>query len=194
MKKYIVKFFKESPFDKSDYIKDVQILCDVETGEPYAHLDSPYDWVGHIIQEDEISAQWSSKKSKHLVPGDQVVFGAGKSLCGTIDKIDEVDEGTGHHDNEWDDDFYLIDCYNKYKDSDLFEIFNEEIPATNKVKRRDLECKGWLYAKITNDDVNWKKIEKDWSDFYFKEAEKPNVTETINWFKERVKPIKANNY
>lgn len=61
MKKYIVKFFERSPFDKSDYIVDVQVLCDIETGEPFAHLDSPFDWVGKEISEDQLECEWNSK-------------------------------------------------------------------------------------------------------------------------------------
>jgi hypothetical protein len=181
IKKYIVKLFDRSPFDKSDYIRDVQILCDVETGKPYAHLDSPHDWVGIELSQDDIKVENMNKRSKHLVPGDEVVFGQQQVLCGTIDKIVESE------DDNWDDNFYLINCYNKYEGSELFEAFYSERPKKeNVVKRGDTQHKNYLYAKISNDNVSWRKIEKEYGEFA--KSNKATVEEVIKWWKERVDP------
>ena len=151
MNKYIVKLFEQSPFDNSAYIKDVQILCDIETGEPFAHLDSAYNWVGEELSENEIVGEWNNKRAKHLVKGDKVVFGELNSFIGTVDSIIRKD-----NEDDWNDEFNLIDCYDDFSKSELKNLA-KEIEPKQTVLRRNLRHKGYIFAKIKNDNINWKK-------------------------------------
>ena len=186
MKKYIVKLFAQSPFDKSEYIKDVQVLCDAETLKPYAHLNSPHNWEEETIDENEIELSWQSKKSKHLVVGDKVCFGGMKSFCGTIENIIPNTDG----EDSWEDKFELINCYDELSENSLegLRSMAENIEPKQTVLRKETACKNWLCAEIKNDNINWKKIEKDWNKFF--EEKTRTKEEILSWWKTNVIPKK----
>ena len=156
-------------------------MCDIETGEPFAHLDSPYNWVGEKLSIDEITLEWSNKRSKHLVAGDEVRFGRLKSFNGTIESIEKAIGG-----DEWEDIFHLIDCYDTLEKDENLKDMAQSIERTQPVERKDCSHKSYLSAKIENDNVNWKKIEKEWIDFTDEHA--PGNDEILKWWKEKTDP------
>ena len=184
MSQYITKLFEKSPFDKSDYIRDVQIICESDTGKPVAHLDSPYNWEGEEFEESELDFTWQSKKAKHLVVGDTVTFGEGLTFCGIVEKIVPENE----EELSWDDMFYLINCKDELSDNILESLRDlaKEINPNQQIKRKDLQCKSWLSAKVKGDNVKWRQLEKKWNEFY--DADTHSKKDIINWWKLNVKP------
>jgi len=149
MKQYIVKRYAQSPFSADDAFKDVLILVDQETGEPFCGIeygDDKHVKEGDILKEGSFEAKWTSKRAKHIVVGDTVQFKLNSTLRGAyegrIESIKEVTDGDDYFQNV----LTLVDC----KRSPTGEFFKAKAldSTTMDIKLKDVEAKPWIVASI----------------------------------------------
>lgn len=143
MRKFVIKFLSKNPFDNSECNQNVQVLCDIETGEFFGILDSQLNLDGQIISAYQMESEWISKKSKHIVVGDSVVFGHFHKYNGIVADI-----------IEYEDDYSLDMCLVRNVSCNLDEVLtpaqlNEvEVEEDRLVLRKDLQVKPWVVARI----------------------------------------------
>jgi hypothetical protein len=178
MKQYTVKFFEENPFDKSECAKNVQVLCDKKTDEPFAILESEIDLTGETILQSQIIANWSSKRTKHIVVGDKVVFGQNHMYSGTVSEIKESA-------NEDDEDIFLI----KEIESTLSKVpalaklyENKKKEESIFVTRDKVNVKPWIKAELNDTVFAWKQMEKNFYNFL---ESQPTKEQQFDWWKNK---------
>lgn len=155
---YVVKKFKQSPFDFHEVAQDVLILCDEKTGDPVASIDDNGIFENQTFSKSEVSFMLLSKKTKHLRTGDRVITdidGHSMEIEGIITGIDEDAE------NYYDHLFHVNDCKNYHQNSFSDKTYKEP-PSTLTVKRKNIRAKPWKSAVIdVSDDNKWKWIEQE---------------------------------
>jgi hypothetical protein len=177
MSQYIVRFFKENPFDKSEHAQNVQVLCDGETGEPFGVLETDLNLEGQIILSNQMESSWVSKKSKHIVVGDFVVFGEYDKYEGVVSDI--VDNP---------DNYYMDSCLvtnikcNYSNVPALAALYRNRTEPDRHVVRQSLRAKPYVVAKITDNSFAWEALKVKFNEFYEKNTD---VVEIFNWWKKQ---------
>jgi len=178
MSQYVVKFFEINPFDKSEHAKNVQVLCDKITEEPFAVIKNDFDLVEETISENQIKADWVSKKSKHIVAGDAVVFGEFNKYEGFV--IDIVEN------EEYDKDILYITGVKSSlsKVPALAALYKNRVEAKEMhVERRSVNVKPWIVAELIDKSFALKKLKSDFFDFIDKE---PTKEEQYDWWIKKI--------
>jgi len=206
IKQFVVKKIKENPFDKKgDYMQNRWMLC--HNNEVIADIgdqESNYLTEGLVLLQEDVVFSTTSKRSKHLVVGDKVLFGEGKYYEGTIHYIEEVS-------NEfWDDNLHLENCCIS---SNFFIGRVPQPPQKTVAQRKNTEPASYLQAEIINpyysveiytqydfDSMKTeftKSFETDALPFGMLLSEamrENNVKEIPNFSKEILKEVLADNY
>lgn len=151
------------------------ILCNKETGEPYAEVASSWVIEGEEYLKEDVKCNCTCKSNKHLVIGDKVSFGPHKSFIGEIEKIDVYDWENSDLD-WWDYEIHLKNC---------ISIDEDIISETQSVKRRYCDHLQYLFAEMKWDENRlWNRIRKDFDSI---ELTPDNIFE---FFKARTTPSK----
>lgn len=177
MKKYYVRKYAQSPFNADDLGVDALILCDVETDEPVAEIETEWVMEGDTFTQDETTLKTCSKRLKHLVVGDRVIFGF---FEGKIHKIESLIEG----EFSYYDKVYVTDCK---KQEGLPDSIRKNIIYPEKdmvLTLNDVKHKDYLVAYIRL------SLEKHWEVVINKFTKLPDyeLNTIIDFFKKNTQP------
>ena len=140
MKQYVVKRFEFSPFSKS--LENQLILCDLETGEPFADIEYGEKLVkeGDVISEEGFTVRATSMKVKHLVAGD-IVFTEDMMYQGRITSIVW---------DEWDtySSVVTLEDIELSPQGRMFEHTIVSFPKTMLTSLRKITVRPWISATI----------------------------------------------